>query len=834
MLSLLDTIKVPGLSDVEFYRDHKKDNLLHVIRSIPVVARDQDNKPALKYNLFARNADIAYASSANKDLIEAQLGQLVVTVDLSLSKEEHKIAVNYLRRIINKKEHPFVRRYYKRYKRKMPSRKIEPVLTYPSTWKDGTAKLEILEGLGNTFKKSSSAEVKPSLTASNSASFYATFGAEGAEIVLDALSKGYKTKDGKEEKTPLQAIVRYELKGYGFVPNLEVKVTGHSSQIYDFLQTQENTYKKEVEQGKRTRTRKIAGITVSKKSWLYDKRVNIKKKDINSLVEKMIDSKIITVDITDYGDVGSNSAEKKEVEDQLRQMLMDLIFGTIIKSFFETAFIGEGDDGNEEDGENNTSNDSVQPNPDMGLSARDKSVKNQNHYYYFKNDVDKSKISNINFHFKKNGVVEFLKNPNGSLAVQLTKSERKAAVQYIDVSSPEVQIMQVQVKVNADFEADNIHSVIVNLSYKEKDHKSGIVRQNAKSFLFQTGDEVFTFRVSMARNAKGELLDFYKAEAKISYKGTADAPPPIVLENISDRVLNISYDKLGFITTQVTAGDIDWNIVKEAVVDLEYLAEPNKPDTKKQIRLSSDSLNDNWKCFMYGHQDKKYRYKVKYFYQDGTESETAYKTDTREALSIDDILVGRAKASFDVIMDANTVKTAKVEVLYKDELNGINEEFSKWFSGTETWDWSMRLREGATNTFRYRYFVQFTDGLVKTSKWKEAVSDENIDPIDLKRYQQMLTIDAGMINWTQWQVVYANVAYEDTENQYIKQETIRLTQQDFIKSFEIHSFSPKANLFNYSLKFAGNGKVVDITDQTVRGGILILENPKAEIPVEDA
>lgn len=828
MLSLLDKIGVPGLPDVEIFRHYKKDNIFYALRSTPIVARDQDDKPALKYNLFSRNADIAYASSANKEMVETQLGQLVVTVDLSLSKEEHKIATDYLRKIINQKNHAFVKRYYKRYKRKIPARKIEPILTYPGTWKDGTVKLEILEGLGDTFKKSSSAEIKPSLTASNSAALYATFGKEGAQVMYDALSKGYKTKDGTDEKTPMQAIVRYELKGYAHIPNLEVKVKGRSSQIYDFLQTQKNTYKKEIEQRQKTRTKKFMGVTYSKKTTTYDHRVDINKNDINSLVERMIDSKIISVEITDYGDIASNSAEKKEVEDNLRQTLMELIFGTIIKSFFETAFIGEEDDeSSDEDGDNSLG---VQPNSDLGLTRRDKRVKNQNHYYYFRNDVDKNKISNINFHFKKNGVVEFLRYPNGSLSVQLSESERKAAVQYIDVSSPEVQMMEVQVKVNADFEADNIHSVIVNLSYKQKDYKSGIVRQNAKSFLFENGTEVYTFRVSMARNSKGELIDFYKAEAKISYKGTAEAPPPIVLDNISDRVLNISYDKLGFITTQVTVGDIDWAMVKEAVVDLEYKAQPNKPDTKKQVRLNQDNLSDSWKCFMYGHKDKTYRYKVKYYYLDGTESETEYKEDTRDTLPIDDTLIGRAKASFDVIIDPNTVTSAKVEVLYKDDQNSISEEFSKWFSETETWDWSMRLREDATNAFEYRYFVQYVDGLVKTSDWQRTTSDQNIEPIDLKRYKKTLTIDGGMLDWTKWKVVYINVQYNDKDNNYLKEETIRVSQDDFMKTFEIMAFQAGRAKFDYTLKFASSDGTIDLQSTTVEGGILILENPKEEIP----
>ena len=178
-----------------------------------------------------------------------------------------------------------------------------------------------------------------------------------------------------------------------------------------------------------------------------------------------------------------------------------------------------------------------------------------------------------------------------------------------------------------------------------------------------------------------------------------------------------------------------------------------------------------------------------------------------------------------MLLDPNYVTSAKVEILYKDDTNAINEEFSKWFTASETWDWNMRLREGASNTFQYRYFVQFTDGLVKTSEWKTATSDENIDPIDLKRYKKTLTVDGGMLDWTKWKVVYVNVQHNDIENKYVKEETIRISSEDFMKTFEIMAFKPGGNEFKYTLKYAGNDNMVDIEAKTLKGGVLLLENP---------
>ena len=138
----------------------------------------------------------------------------------------------------------------------------------------------------------------------------------------------------------------------------------------------------------------------------------------------------------------------------------------------------------------------------------------------------------------------------------------------------------------------------------------------------------------------------------------------------------------------------------------------------------------------------------------------------------------------------------------------------------------MRLREGATDTFKYRYFVQYADGLVVTSDWKEAKSDEDIPPIDIKRLQnKTLTIDGGLLDWTKWKMVYATVKYQDKANKYFEnRKTIRLNEGDFLKSFEIFSFHPGGNEYECTLKYAGNGKVVDAPLYTAKGGILILED----------
>lgn len=819
MLMLFPTVKVPGLDDIEIFRDHEKEDTFYALRGRPRLATDADGTPLLSFYFFSRNADIAYASSENKELVETQLGQLLFTVDLSLTAEEHKKITDYLTELATKPSHPFLKVYrLLRKKPLLPATTTKPVIKLgtPNTWKEGTAKLELMEGLGDTFKKQSSVEVKPSLIGSNAASFYATFGIEGSQIYFDALSKGYSGEDGKPEQlTPLQAIVRYDLAGFAFVPNLEVKVTANSEQVYSYMQEFSEDYRKENRGYRKTTRTLFKTVTVDARS------TTVSKQDIAALVEEMIEKKVINIEITDFSDVAANSADIKEIENSLRSSLMEMIMGTIIPSFFQSAFIGQ---------ESATAADgtAIKPNPELGITDAERAKPTVDTYYSFINNIDKTKINTLDFRFKKNGTVEFRRYPNATLITQLTDEQRSKLVKQIDVSSPEVQMLEIQLSVNADFKADNIHSIVLNVAYKQKDFKSGIIRESSKSFLYKTGEEVNVFRVTMARNESGALIDYYNLEAKISYIGTADSPPPIELKNISDRKPVISYEKLGFITVNCIAGDIDWTLIKEAIVSLSYPDAAGKPDAKKEIRINQQSPTGNWRCYMYGNKSKNYQYSIRYIHIDGQETQSEEKTDSRDNLMIDDLLTGRVKASFDIVIDSNTVKAAKVEIIYEDPRFNIREEYARWFKETESWDWVMRLRNDATTQFKYRYFVQYADDVVYTSPWAEAESDEDINTIQLKRYPKSMLIDGGLLDWTQWQIVYVSASYSEPDKNYFISKNIRLDANNPMGNFDALAFSPEGSSFKYALQFAKAGaSPIKVEEKENTNGLLILEAPQA-------
>lgn len=827
MLMLFPTLQVPGLEDIEFFRDHKDANQFYALRSVPKVARDPEGRPMFNYLFISREANIAAASNIeNKELIETQLGQLLFTVDLALTEEEHTLAAEYIKKIKADKHNAFIRIYNRLLKREFeeikPEDMPEPKISTASSWKKGTAKLEILEGLPDTFKKSSSQEVKPSLVGSNSASFYATLGVEGSQMFYDAFTKGYAGTE--DEVIPLQAIIRYDLTGYGLIPSLDIKVSARSREVYSHFKEEWETYSKSY---RKNYDRRYYRNPWNGKWFPVDRSngtaVSASQSDISKMVEEMWDSKVINIEMSDFSNLGLNNEEADELHTQIKTTLLNMITNTLIPQFFESGLT--------ETMEEKADDDAGVPEEGGILNDNDKRQRRQYQSYYFREDIDVSKTRDLFFHFKENRAVDFVRFPNGTLSVDLTPEEREDVIKQVDITNPTIQVLNVALRVNADFEQDNIHSIVVNVKYSQKDHLTGVVRQRADSYIFRTGEEDYLFMATMAKDADGKLLDSYDVNAKINYKGVGQSPPEINLNNISERALVISYEKLGFVTVKVSAGDIDWKTVKDAIVELEYIAAPNKSDTRKEIRLSKDKLFDHWKSFQYGHQSKQYKYRKKYIYMDGTEAELSWQKDTKEELIIDDNLIGRVRASFDVILDEATVKGVKVEIVYHDSFNNVKEEHSHWFTQTDTWDWVIRLREGGTENFKYRYTTEYKDGITVNSDWRKGKSNEDIPFFQAKRYKKSLLIDGAELDWDVWKKIFMSVEHEDLQNDYHVSKRVRLTEDEPEAEVFVLGFNKKAVSFNYNLRFVGKeGERYNQESQTITGRnpVLILEEPILE------
>lgn len=774
MLTIFNGFRVPGVPHVDIFRDADDPNMFHLLPDRPRIATDAVSGDKLfSYSLIARDVDIVFASTPEGEAREHQVGYLTTTVDLSVSQQDWLAIESYLRQLLkNERLRPSI---YNRLFDLRP-RSTEPKIGYANTWRRGTVRIDLLEGLGDTFKRASSQEVPPSLHGTCSAALWATFGAEGSQLLWDALHPDDDASRGEDGALPLQANIRYELEGIARLPELKVTVDADGSRVYEELR-------------KRTRVYERSGG----KTFKYPQ--------ISELTKSLVQDDVIVISWKDYG-IPSGDPDADEIKEMLQSSILSVVTEQLTSQFFN-SFEFQGIQ--EEDlGETFTHTHGGKPGNRLWL-----------------NEYKEEFISDIHLSLDYSSNVTFRANPQTSLLATLTPEEIDRHVQFLDVGNPEVQVLAVQVETNADFEADRIANITATLEYDEWDTASDRRLQKTESFVFRGPQDRRLFQVRMARDAEGRLLDRYSVRARIHYRAVSQRPADIELKHVSDRALTLSYDRLGYVKVEVSAGDVDWQQIGKVFVDFEYVAAAGRPDAKGTVQLTSETRLGAWTASKHGKSDNQYRYRVRYIFHDGREIEAEEVKDQRGQLVIHDTLVGRLRKTFDAVLTPAHVNAVNLRVRYENPPSEAEEQ-SHTFTATGSWEYVRSITEGAPQDLWYRYIIEYGDSHIENGGWKKLAAGELPDEIIARRYPFKIYVDGEGLDWSAWRRAAVEIRYHDEAHDFSLVHDLFLKQDEAFVFVEILAFSPTARGYDYKATLIPRqGEPVEVSGQT--SGLLLLD-----------
>jgi hypothetical protein len=753
MLTLFMSFRAPGVPYVDIFRDHADPQQFYLLPDRPRIAVDaKTGTPLFDFTLFSRNVEIAYASVPEGQPVESQLGALNLTVDLSVPEADMALVRQHLTDLLAA-ERAVPSAYNALFRTATTG--VEPKVGYVDTWRQGSVRLDMLEGLGATFKRSASQETHPTLHGANTAALWATFGSEGAQLLWGMLHPEPRAGGGAPAAAggdlPLQANIVYDLDGFARVPALRVSVHADGSTVYKELRKRTTVFEQ-----------------VGNSRWTYPQ--------VSSLTKELVDSRAIDVQWDDWGIPGSDP-KADEVKAQLQQTVMGVITNQITTLFFKQFEM----QGLKDEDLGTTFTHTLGGKPGSRL---------------WLNDFTESSVSSIDFTLEQTQNVAFKAYPQTSLLANLSPDQVKNQVRVVDVGSPEIRVLAVHLYTNADFQGDRIANITVSLSYKQLDSTVNAMVETAESYVFRTGQEVFTFRTRLARDSQGRLIDVYDARAQINYIGTSQSPPAIELRDISERALTFSYDRLGYVKVDVQAGDVDWQQIKEVYVDLLYDSAAGEPDAKGTVKLSEQSLLGHWTTSKHGRASNRYSYTVRYVMKDGGEIRSEAKNDDRSTLVVHDTLVGRLRRTFDVVLDGPTVDNLELKVRYEDP-PADPEEVRHPFTATGSWEYVRPLREKGPQTLRYAYDVQYKDGEAESFGWRDLAAGDELPTIKARRFRFSILVDGEGLDWTRFRVALVEITYRDEAHGYEKIQELRVTKDQAFQTLEVLGFKPDARAYSY-------------------------------------
>jgi hypothetical protein len=707
MLNYFNKIVVPDVPHVDLYQDDENPAKFWMVPQLPRAATGVDGKPDVA--LFAYTRDLSLLVGVKDPLPagETEGGLLNLTLECTVSEADQAKIRDHLRgggltgHATSMLHSDGIIRLA--WRERLAA---EPILAYP-TWVDGNVQFCLPSALGPTFIKPGDSETHPSLTASNVASFTIGLGQEGVRLFRGAMDSG-----------KLPAHVAYTLQFAARLPALSIHIHGHTHDVYQELKEH---------------------ATITESSGGHPVRTYPQVSSLQQLRDMCAG---LTIEFDENQLATANDAAlTKKLED----LALDLAQSYLKSVFAQPLINGQLDPAK------------LGTDPMQNFKDPNKPVAGGNQLWLkdFKQQAD----SDLDMTFTGNITRAFAAYPNTALLGIVSTEQLKEAFYQVDLNTPITQILQVPVRVTADFEHDPIAAVQVTLDYHETDDHTAQVKAKTETYDFVKGDEVYYFRTPMAKAGDGSPKNSYSYKSTIFYKASANRNE-IAPVRTTDNSLIIGYDRLGCVAVNVVAGAVPWNVIDSVEVSLS-LPGVSLSSASTRVVLTAVAPNQGWFTYTGGVDVKEYQYSYVFRMHSGQRIIIADQHSGASTLLVDAPFNDRMEVVFVPQGAFPPLQRIVLSAKYSDPATGYHLEGTHVFTApNDTWTWSVNLRDATKRTFSYRADVTYADGSTSTGEWRDGA--EGTVPVgDVKSSLLPIEVSAGILDLTKYKLVVVRLDYHD-------------------------------------------------------------------------
>lgn len=721
MLNLFSTLDVPGVPHVQIFQDDQDDHLYYMLPEFPSISKATDGGPMLSMIVFARDLKLLKDEASSLGPTETEGGLLSMQVELSVSAQDQAKIINYIRGLRQGRRVAYMAPGRFRYDLMPVYTDAAPIkLSYP-VWVDGDVNFVMIPDAGTGFVKATGGSNKPSLIQTNLANYTVLLGQEGETLFRSLVEQG---------KTP--GSVQYKISFMARIPSLTIDVTGNMSDVYneikDYCQVYEykgNSY-----------------YTYPQVSSLQEIRTKIASLNI---VVKSID-----------WPSDADAEMIKDVENKLNDLAFNVVQTYIQNQLFNTAFTS----GLQADKLGSTfDHTSDKPVPGNQLWLKD-----------FSQVVNGS----IDFHISYEKNIPITRYPNGLLLEILTAEQVKSRIIQADLNNPIFQVLEVPVRVTADFTADPVAAIKVMLDYKQTDDATGQVRAATNEFVFTTGTEVFNFRAIMAKDHDGVPKDTYTYRSEIIYKASSKSEqlPP---QETRETKLVLGYDQLNCVRVQAVWGAIPDDTVSRVQVHFKFPG-LDSPSAEKDVFLSPTATNDSWFTYTGQNASKSYQYQLTYFLASDEKLTLPAQTGLSSTLVVNAPFEETMRVTFVPRGTFPPTTSIVVSTRYQDPENSYHvEDVHTFNNGTDSWTWAVHLENPKHRDYQYQVIVTYNDGSSSQGDWTPGqegtvlVGDVASKMLSIQVVTTLLDLQST------WKLVIVRLDYEDPAHNVSQQQILQIT-----------------------------------------------------------
>jgi hypothetical protein len=771
MMNLFQKIVAPGVDHVDLYQDDDDPLRFWMVPQRVRAATMLDGTPELTLIAFAR--DLALVAGVTDPLPQGETegGLLSFTVECTVSEQDQAKIVEYLKNQVLsgavRLQRPIVidGRVTVQWREPVGG---DPTLAYP-TWLDGQVQFCLPSANGLTFVDAGQVIVKPSLTSSNVASFSILLGQEGVRLFREGMNHG-----------KLPANLAYTLQYVARVPSVDVEISGDSTQTYQQLKEHS------------TITETSGGNVVRQ----YPQVSSLKE------LKDMCAGLTVTYNRYDLGQ-GDDA-----LQTSIENFVLEITTGYLKNMFCQPLINGQLDPT------------ALGTDPMQNFKPAGTPVTGGNQLWL--KDFEQSGESHFGLSFSGSIAKGFSAYPNCSMLDVVSIEQIKQSYFEADLNTPIFEVLQVPVRVTADFQHDPIAAIQVTLDYQAKNDSSGQMTSKSATYDFLTGNEVYYFRTSLARAADHSPKDSYTFSSKVHYKAAQQSTefPP---QTTRDKSLMLGYDRMGCVEVKAVAGDIPWTVVESAELSLR-LPGSVAPDASTTILLTSTSTEGQWFTFTGNTGATTYAWSCTFRLKNGKRLSTPEQRSTAGVLRIDSPFAEPMSVTFAPVGAFPPLQSILLSTSYDDPAHDYHlRDAHNFTNNTDLWPWTVQLIDAGTRAFRWKADLTFVNGTTTEGQWQDG-QEGTIRVGEVLSSVLDIDISAAVIDWAQWKLVVVKLRYEDPTTHALQTQTVQLTPASGDQHWQVSLTDQTATTYSYAIEaYGAAGVKKELAATTSTDKLLVVE-----------
>jgi hypothetical protein len=378
----------------------------------------------------------------------------------------------------------------------------------------------------------------------------------------------------------------------------------------------------------------------------------------------------------------------------------------------------------------------------------------------FHQRISKYKFVDYSMRYRESQAVEWNMAPQGTLEPIVNLKDKEGNplkwedfATTVDLDDPFFKTLEVPIRVNADFKDLPIDSVEVHCDYHE-----GTVHQ-INEYSINSPDKLEKFK-SFIENGNWN----YKYWYQVNYKGKSEVYKSKEIPT-DEKFLTINVGDTGILAVDIAPGDLNWNQVTQAQVEVKYTSTKNGVPIERQYLLDKNNATHKLREVIFTPVSEPYFYRVKYFMEDGKEFQVSEKQQRSPILYINDPFSAMKRISLRAAGDLETeIQTIFLDVIYADETNKYTKSTTVALSKSQPFfDWEFPAIDDRVGKVTYKGTIQLKNGQVEEIPQTET---EDITIMVGRKIEDVLTVKVlpNLVDFTKVDLVIVSLDYSDLAN----------------------------------------------------------------------